>query len=49
MPAEQVEQVRRFIDNYHQVKERLEKISDSNRELLRRQKNQNRLRKKARK
>lgn len=36
--AEQVDQVRRWIDNYHQVKERLEKISDINRELLRRQK-----------
>jgi hypothetical protein len=37
---EQVEQVRRWIENYHQVKERLEKISDINRELLRRQKKQ---------
>jgi len=39
VPADQVEQVRRWIDNYHQVKEHLEKISDINRELLRRQKN----------
>lgn len=40
IPAEQVEQVRRWIANYHQVKEQLEKISDINRELLRRQKRQ---------
>jgi hypothetical protein len=39
VPIEQVDQVRRWIENYHQVKERLEKISDINRELLRRQKN----------
>lgn len=38
--ADQVAQVRRWIENYHQVKERLEKISDINRELLRRQKKQ---------
>jgi hypothetical protein len=38
VPADQVEQVRRWIGNYHQIKERLEKISDINRELLRRQK-----------
>ena len=31
VPPEQVEQVRRWIENYHQVKERLEKISDINR------------------
>jgi len=35
---DQVQQVRRWIENYHQGKERLEKISDINRELLRRQK-----------
>ena len=40
VPAEQVEQVRHWIDNYYQVKERLEKISDINRELLARQKKQ---------
>jgi len=34
--AEQLDQVRRWIENYHQVKERLEKISEINRELLRR-------------
>lgn len=38
VPAGQVEQVRRWIENYHQTKERLEKISDINRELLRREK-----------
>ena len=38
VPADQVEQVRRWIGNYHQVKEQMEKISDINRELLRRQK-----------
>lgn len=38
VPADQVQQVRRWIENYHQIKERLEKISDINRELLRRQK-----------
>lgn len=36
--AEQVEQVRGWIENYHRVKQQLEKISDINRELLRRQK-----------
>jgi Family of unknown function (DUF6788) len=38
--ADQVPQVRQWIENYHRVKERLEKISDINRELLRRQKKQ---------
>jgi hypothetical protein len=38
IPADQIEQVRRWIENYHRVKERLEKISDINRELLRRSK-----------
>ena len=38
VPTDQVEQVRRWIGNYHQVKEQMEKISDINRELLRRQK-----------
>jgi hypothetical protein len=41
VPSNQVEQVRRWIENYHQVKENLEKISDINRELMRRQKKQN--------
>jgi len=37
VPSDQLEQVRRWIENYHQVKERLEKISEINRELMRRQ------------
>jgi hypothetical protein len=49
VPPEQVEQVRHWIENYHQVKERLEKISDINRELLRRQKNQNKPKKRTQK
>jgi len=48
VPAEQVEQVRRWIENYHRVKEHLERISDINRELLRRQKSQSRAKKRAR-
>ncbi len=35
--SEQVEQVRRWVANYHQLKQHLEKISAINRELLRRQ------------
>lgn len=38
VPADQVEQIRHWIDNYHRVRDQLEKISDINRELLRRQK-----------
>lgn len=34
---EQLEQVRRWIANYHQLKQHLEKISEINRELLRRE------------
>jgi hypothetical protein len=49
VPSDQVEQVRRWIENYHRVKERLEKISDINRELLRRGKGQKQPRQKARK
>lgn len=49
VPPEQLEQVRRWIDNYHQVKNHLEKISDINRELLRRQKDKNKHKKKPRK
>lgn len=49
VPPEQVEQVRRWIENYHQVKDRLEKISDINRELLRRQKSKNKSTKRSRK
>lgn len=36
VPEEQVEQVRRWIENYRRVKGDLEKISDINHELLRR-------------
>ena len=45
VPAEQVDQVRKWIENYQQVKQNLEKISDINRELLRRQKDQSKRRK----
>ena len=38
VPSNQAEQVRRWIENYHRVKDRLEKISDIKRELLRRAK-----------
>ena len=37
LAAGQVEQARRWIGNYYQVKERLEKVSAINRELLRRE------------
>jgi len=47
VPGDQVEQVRRWIENYHQVKENLEKISDINRELMRRLKAKNKKRKNA--
>jgi hypothetical protein len=40
VPGDQVEQVRRWIENYRRVKESLEKISDINRELMRRRKRQ---------
>jgi len=36
IPGEKVEQVRSWIENYHALKDRLEKISEINRELLRR-------------
>jgi hypothetical protein len=49
VPSQQLEQVRRWIENYHRVKERLEKISDINRELLRREKGLKPHRKKVRK
>jgi hypothetical protein len=38
--AERLEQVRAWIDNYRQVKDHLEKISEINRELLRRERKQ---------
>src|SRR5882724_10284424 len=37
LSLDQVEKVRLWIENYHRVKEHLEKISDINRELLRRE------------
>jgi hypothetical protein len=49
VPSHQVEQVRRWIENYHHVKERLDKISDINRELLRRAKGRKQHPKKVRK
>ena len=36
VPDENVEEVRGWIENYHKLKDQLEKISDINRELLRR-------------
>ena len=47
--SDQVEQVRRWIENYHRVKENLEKISEINRELMRRQREQNKNRNKKKK
>jgi len=38
VPAEKADQVRRWIGNYQDLRDRLEKISDINRELLRREK-----------
>lgn len=46
VPAELVERVRGWIENYHQVRDRLEKISEINRELLRREKDSKKHRKK---
>jgi len=48
VPEENLPQVRAWIDNYHKLKEQLEKISDINRELLRRRREQERKRKAAR-
>lgn len=47
VPVHQLAQVRRGIESYHRVKAQLEKISDINRELLRRAKGPQRSRKKA--
>ena len=44
IPDEKVDEVRSWIANYHKLKEQLEKISDINRELLRRQRLQQRKR-----
>jgi hypothetical protein len=40
-----VGQVRDWVNNYHKVKENLEKISEINRELLRRERDKQRQRK----
>ena len=48
IPSEKVDEVRGWIDNYHKVKDNLEKISEINRELLRRQREQQRKRKQGR-
>lgn len=49
IPGDQVEQVRGWIENYHQLKSRLEKISEINRELLRRARARQRKRESGRK
>jgi hypothetical protein len=49
VPSHQVAEVRRGIESYHRVKEHLEKISEINRELLRRSKGPSPPRKKRRK
>ena len=45
IPAEQVEQVRRWIGNFQRLRDALEGISEINRELLRREQNTLRARK----
>lgn len=47
--SEKVEQVRTWVQNYQKVKDHLEKISEINRELLRRERDKQRRRKQARK
>ena len=42
VPSDKLDQVRSWIENYHKVKDHLEKISEINRELLRRQREQQR-------
>src|SRR5437879_12085019 len=49
IPTEQVDEVRSWIANYHKVKDHLEKISEINRELLRRRRDKQRQRKRSRK
>ena len=44
IPEEKVDEVRGWIENYHRLKDQLEKISDINRELLRRERAQQRKR-----
>ena len=45
IPAERVDEVRAWIENYHKLKDQLEKISEINRELLRRERDRKRRRK----
>jgi hypothetical protein len=45
IPEEKVAEVRGWIENYHKLKEHIEKISEINRELLRRERAQERKRK----
>lgn len=45
VPADKVDEVRAWIDNYHKLKDQLEKISEINRELLRRERDRKRRRK----
>jgi hypothetical protein len=42
IPEEKMPEVRSWIENYHKLKDHLEKISEINRELLRRQREQQR-------
>jgi hypothetical protein len=44
IPEEKVAEVRGWIENYHKLKDQLEKISDINRELLRRERDRQRKR-----
>ena len=44
IPEEKVDEVRGWIENYHNLKDQLEKISDINRELLRRERDRQRKR-----
>ena len=45
VPAERVDEVRTWIENYRKLKDQLEKISEINRELLRRERDRKRRRK----
>jgi hypothetical protein len=45
IPEERVAEVRNWIENYHRLKDHLEKISEINRELLRRERARQRKRK----
>ena len=49
IPTEKVEEVRSWIENYHTLKEQLEKISEITRELLRREREQRRQRQRGKK